>query len=94
MTYRNDPYDPKQAMLLAQDALDDAVASADKAFAGASDLDALAALKSQHLGDRAPISLARREIGSLPRPRRPTPANASTRPASPCRRRSTPGSPR
>ena len=66
MTYRNDPYDPKQAMLLAQDALDDAVATADKAFAGASDLDALAALKSQHLGDRAPISLARREIGSLP----------------------------
>jgi len=66
MTYRNDPYDPKQAALLAQDALDDAVAAADKAFAGAGDLDALAALKHQHLGDRAAVSLARREIGSLP----------------------------
>ncbi|GAA0741307.1 phenylalanine--tRNA ligase subunit alpha [Dactylosporangium roseum] len=66
MTYRNDPYDPKQAALLDQSALDDAVAAADKAFAGAADLDALAALKHHHLGDRAPVSLARREIGSLP----------------------------
>ncbi|GGM49027.1 phenylalanine--tRNA ligase subunit alpha [Dactylosporangium sucinum] len=66
MTYRNDPYDPKQAALLDQGALDDAVAAAEKAFAGAGDLDALAALKHQHLGDRAPVSLARREIGSLP----------------------------
>jgi phenylalanyl-tRNA synthetase alpha chain len=66
MTYRNDPYDPKQPALLDQTALDDAVAGADKAFAGAGDLDALAALKHQHLGDKAPVSLARREIGSLP----------------------------
>ncbi|GAA2393157.1 phenylalanine--tRNA ligase subunit alpha [Dactylosporangium salmoneum] len=66
MTYRNDPYDPKQPALLDQSALDDAVAGADKAFAGAGDLDALAALKHQHLGDKAPVSLARREIGSLP----------------------------
>ena len=66
MTYRNDPYDPKQAALLDQAALDDAVAGADKAFAAAGDLDALAALKPQHLGDRAPVSLARREIGALP----------------------------
>ncbi|MEV6927673.1 phenylalanine--tRNA ligase subunit alpha [Dactylosporangium sp. NPDC051485] len=66
MTYRNDPYDPKQPALLDQSALDDAVAGADKAFADAGDLDALAALKHQHLGDKAPVSLARREIGSLP----------------------------
>ncbi|WP_213454244.1 phenylalanine--tRNA ligase subunit alpha [Rhizomonospora bruguierae] len=66
MTYRNDPYDPKQAAMLAQDALDDAVAEAEKAFAGASDLDALAALRPSHLGDKAPVALARREIGSLP----------------------------
>src|SRR4051812_10135573 len=66
MTYRNDPYDPKQAALLDQSALDDAVTAAEKAFAGAGDLDALAALKHQHLGDRAPVSLARREIGALP----------------------------
>src|SRR5215468_9622871 len=66
MTYRSDPYDPKQVALLDQAALDDAVAGAEKAFAGASDLDALAALKPTHLGDRAPVSLARREIGALP----------------------------
>jgi phenylalanyl-tRNA synthetase alpha chain len=66
MSYRNDPYDPKQAALLAPDALESAVADAEKAFAAAADLDALAALKPQHLGDRSPVSLARREIGSLP----------------------------
>jgi phenylalanyl-tRNA synthetase alpha chain len=66
MSYRNDPYDPKQAALLAPDALESAVADAEKAFGAAADLDALAALKPQHLGDRSPVSLARREIGSLP----------------------------
>lgn len=66
MTYRNDPYDPKQAALLDQTALDDAVAQAEKAFADAVDVDALTAVKHLHLGDRAPIALARREIGALP----------------------------
>ena len=33
MSYRNDPYDPKQAALLDQAALDDAVSQAEKAFA-------------------------------------------------------------
>jgi phenylalanyl-tRNA synthetase alpha chain len=66
MSYRNDPYDPKQAALLAPDALESAVADAEKAFQAAADLDALAALKPRHLGDRSPVSLARREIGSLP----------------------------
>jgi phenylalanyl-tRNA synthetase alpha chain len=66
MAYRNDPYDPKQAAMLDQAALDDAVASAEKAFAGAADLDALTALRPAHLGDKAPVSLARREIGALP----------------------------
>ena len=66
MSYRNDPYDPKQAALLAPDALETAVADAVKAFDTAADLDALAALKPPHLGDRSPVSLARREIGSLP----------------------------
>ncbi len=42
MSYRNDPYDPKQAALLAPEALDSAVAEAEKAFAAAADLDALA----------------------------------------------------
>ncbi len=66
MTYRNDPYDPKRAAVLDPAALDDAAAAAEKAFAAANDLDALAALKHQHFGDRAPIGLARREIGALP----------------------------
>jgi phenylalanyl-tRNA synthetase alpha chain len=66
MTYRNDPYDPKQVALLEQGALDDAFAAAEKAFAAAADPDALAAIRHQHLGDRAAVSLARREIGALP----------------------------
>jgi phenylalanyl-tRNA synthetase alpha chain len=66
MTYRNDPYDPKQATLLSPDALADAVQKARDAFAGASNVDALGALKPAHLGDKSPVSLARREIGSLP----------------------------
>ena len=66
MTYRNDPYDPKQVALLDQAALDDAVNAAEKAFTDATDLDQLAGMKHQHLGDRAPVSLARREIGALP----------------------------
>src|ERR671931_1637173 len=66
MSYRSDPYDPKQVALLDQSALDDAVAGAEKAFGEAGDLDALAAVRHQHLGDRAPVSLARREIGALP----------------------------
>jgi phenylalanyl-tRNA synthetase alpha chain len=62
----SDAYDPKQVAVLGQAALDDAVARAHKAFAGAADLDALSVLRPQHLGDRAPVSLARREIGALP----------------------------
>jgi phenylalanyl-tRNA synthetase alpha chain len=59
-------YDPKQVALLAQTALDDAVAGAEKAFAAAADLDALQGARPAHLGDRAPVALARREIGALP----------------------------
>ncbi|SNY56323.1 phenylalanine--tRNA ligase subunit alpha [Paractinoplanes atraurantiacus] len=66
MSYRNDPYDPKQAALLDPAALEAAVDEARQAFDAAGDLDALAALKPLHLGDRSPVSLARREIGSLP----------------------------
>lgn len=66
MTYRNDPYDPKQVALLDQAALDEAVAAAKEAFANAADLDALLSVRHLHLGDRAPVSRARREIGALP----------------------------
>src|SRR3954470_15582809 len=62
----NDPYDPKQVAALSPEALDDAVAAAQKAFAGAADLEALAAVRPAHLGDRAPVLLARRELGALP----------------------------
>jgi len=66
VTYRNDPYDPKQAALLDPAALDDAVAEASQAFLGAPTPDDLTGLKHLHLGDRSPVSLARREIGALP----------------------------
>ncbi|MFI7491082.1 phenylalanine--tRNA ligase subunit alpha [Micromonospora echinaurantiaca] len=66
MSYRNDPYDPKQVALLDPAALAEAVAAAEKAFGAAGDPDALTALRPAHLGDRAPVSLARREIGALP----------------------------
>jgi phenylalanyl-tRNA synthetase alpha chain len=42
------------------------VATAEKTFAEAGDLDSLAAAKTAHLGDRAAVSLARRELGALP----------------------------
>jgi phenylalanyl-tRNA synthetase alpha chain len=62
----NDPYDPKQVAALSADSLDAAVDAALKAFAEAGDLDALAAVRPAHLGDRAPVLLARRELGALP----------------------------
>ena len=56
--------------LLKPEALDDAVAAARKAFDAAPDLPALAVVKPAHLGDRAPVLLARRALGSLPGPER------------------------
>jgi phenylalanyl-tRNA synthetase alpha chain len=57
--------DPKPSPLSA-DALTGAVRAAVAAFAAAGDLAALAAVRPAHLGDRAPLLLARRELGSLP----------------------------
>jgi len=62
----NDNYDPKQVAVLDPEALTRAVADAERAFAEAADLRALAAAKSVHLGDRSPVLIARREIGALP----------------------------
>ena len=59
-------YDPKQVSLLEADRLDEALDAAREAFAAALDLGALAAARTAHLGDRAHISLARKEIGVLP----------------------------
>ncbi|MGD9528609.1 phenylalanine--tRNA ligase subunit alpha [Pseudonocardia sp.] len=58
------------ADLLTESALTHAVAAAEEAFAAASDLGQLAAARPAHLGDRAPLLLARRELGSLPGPQR------------------------
>jgi len=62
----NDSFDPKQVAVLAPEALAQAVEDAVKAFAEAGDLEALAAVKPAHLGDRSPVLTARREIGALP----------------------------
>jgi phenylalanyl-tRNA synthetase alpha chain len=59
---RTNPLDP--------DALKAAVEAARAAFDAAADLDDLAAVKPAHLGDRAPIPMARRELGQLPGPER------------------------
>jgi phenylalanyl-tRNA synthetase alpha chain len=61
-----DSYDPKQVAVLSPEALAQAVENAEKAFAAATDLEELAAVKPAHLGDRSPLLLARREIGALP----------------------------
>ncbi|MCV2491910.1 phenylalanine--tRNA ligase subunit alpha [Geodermatophilus sp. YIM 151500] len=66
MSGANDPYDPKQVAALSPEALDDAVSAARTAFDGAADLAGLAAVRPAHLGDRAPVLLARRELGALP----------------------------
>ena len=66
MSGPNDSYDPKQVAVLAPEALAHAVENAEKAFAEAATLEALAAVKPAHLGDRSPLLTARREIGALP----------------------------
>jgi len=50
---------------LSQDALATAVSAARQAFELAGDLDALARAKTEHLGDKSPIALARQSLGAL-----------------------------
>src|SRR3954449_2678319 len=59
-------YDPKEVAALQPEALDQMAAEATAAFDAASDLDALAAAHTAHLGPRSPVALARRELGALP----------------------------
>ncbi|CRK56287.1 Phenylalanyl-tRNA synthetase alpha chain [Alloactinosynnema sp. L-07] len=66
MSGANDPYDPKEVAALRPETLQAAVEKAREEFAGAADLDALAAVKPHHLGDKSPLLQARREIGALP----------------------------
>ncbi len=51
---------------LSPDALAHAVDAADRAIAHAGDLDSLARVKTEHLGDRSPLALARQALGALP----------------------------
>jgi phenylalanyl-tRNA synthetase alpha chain len=55
---------------LSEEALTAAVAAARRAFAAAGDLDTLARAKTEHLGDRAPIALARQALAGLPKDQR------------------------
>ncbi|HWL36550.1 MAG TPA: phenylalanine--tRNA ligase subunit alpha [Frankiaceae bacterium] len=59
-------YDPVQVSYLDAPALDAAREDALTALAAVPSLDALAEWRTAHLGDRAPVSLANREIGALP----------------------------
>ena len=52
---------------LSEEALTAAVSAAKHAFEAASDLDALAKAKTEHLGDKSAIALARQALGALPK---------------------------
>ncbi|MDH6247684.1 phenylalanine--tRNA ligase subunit alpha [Mycobacterium sp. OTB74] len=58
---------PEQPNDLSEQALTAAVSAARLAFEQAADLDALARAKTEHLGDKAPIALARQALGTLPK---------------------------
>jgi phenylalanyl-tRNA synthetase alpha chain len=55
---------------LSPDALTAAVDAARQAFATAADLDALARAKTEHLGDRSPLALARQALAGVPKAER------------------------
>ena len=52
---------------LSPEALTEAVNAARQAIARAADLDALARVKTEHLGDRSPLALARQALGGVPK---------------------------
>jgi phenylalanyl-tRNA synthetase alpha chain len=56
-----------QPVDLSLEALTAAVNAARQAFAGAADLDALARAKTEHLGDRSPVALARQALATVPK---------------------------
>jgi phenylalanyl-tRNA synthetase alpha chain len=56
-----------QPVDLSPGALAEAVGSAQRAIARAQDLDALARTKTEHLGDRSPLALARQALATLPK---------------------------
>jgi phenylalanyl-tRNA synthetase alpha chain len=58
---------PPSMEALSQEALTTVVDAAREAFAAATDLDALARAKTEHLGDRSPVALARQALASVPK---------------------------
>jgi phenylalanyl-tRNA synthetase alpha chain len=61
---------PPSTEALSPEALTAAVDAARHAFATAADLDALARAKTEHLGDRSPVALARQTLATLPKSER------------------------
>lgn len=59
-----------QPVDLSPAALARAVSAARDAFTRAGDLDALARVKTEHLGDRSPLALARQALGGVPKDER------------------------
>lgn len=55
---------------LSEETLTKAVSAAVHAFSLAADLDALARAKTEHLGDKSPLALARQALGALPKSER------------------------
>src|ERR1700679_1403910 len=61
---------PPSTEALSPEALTAAVDAARQAFAAASDLDTLARAKTEHLGDRSPVALARQALAAVPKAER------------------------
>src|SRR6201999_916264 len=59
-----------QPVDLSPEALAKAVKAAQQAIALADDLDTLARVKTEHLGDRSPLALARQALGGVPKDER------------------------
>lgn len=59
-----------QPVDLSPEALTNAVDAARQAIAHAGDLEALALVKTEHLGDRSPLALARQALAALPKDQR------------------------
>ena len=66
MSAPNKNYDPVEVTALTADEVDRAVAAALAAIDAAKNLDELKEARLAHAGDKAPLSLARAEIGALP----------------------------
>ncbi|MFF2557010.1 phenylalanine--tRNA ligase subunit alpha [Nocardia sp. NPDC058058] len=57
----------EQTAALTEESLGAAAEAAEKAFAAAADLEALASAKTEFMGGKSPISLAQRSLGTLPK---------------------------